>query len=115
METQFDIEKLIEQGSIKNDLDLARAMIAERKLRLLAKENNDFKVLRKKLRIIIEQTRGNPVLSSVELYLSAYRWKSWLNKLEIRAGFNMTVKTIPKTAPQKWALWAMLSEFFLAI
>ena len=54
METQFDIEKLIEQGSIKNDLDLARAMIAERKLRLLAKENNDLKVLRKKLRIIIE-------------------------------------------------------------
>jgi len=28
METQFDIEKLIEQGSIKNDLDLERAMIA---------------------------------------------------------------------------------------
>lgn len=54
METQFDIEKVLEQGSIKNDLELERAMIAERKLRLLAKETDDFKELRKKLRHIIE-------------------------------------------------------------
>jgi hypothetical protein len=55
MEKQFDIEKVIAQGSIDNDLELERAMVAERKLRLLAKENNYFKELRKKLRKIIEE------------------------------------------------------------
>lgn len=54
METNFDIEKLIAQGSIKNDLELERAMVAERKLRLLEKKNSDFIKLRKKLRDIIE-------------------------------------------------------------
>lgn len=54
METNFDIEKLIAQGSIKNDLELERAMVAERKLRLLEKKNSDFIELRKKLRDIIE-------------------------------------------------------------
>lgn len=55
MEKQFDIEKVIAQGSIDNDLELERSMVAERKLRLLAKENNYFRELRKKLRKIIEE------------------------------------------------------------
>jgi hypothetical protein len=54
MESQFDIEKLIQIGSITNDLDLERAMIADRKLRLLAKDNSHFKNLRKRLRDLIE-------------------------------------------------------------
>ncbi len=55
MKTHFDIEKLIESGSITNELDLERALIADRKLRLLAKDNLHFKNLRNKLRDLIEE------------------------------------------------------------
>ncbi|OXA81495.1 transcriptional regulator [Flavobacterium frigidimaris] len=55
MKTQFDIEKVIEKGVITNELDYERALISDRKLRLLAKENIHFKNLRVKLRDIIEK------------------------------------------------------------
>lgn len=55
MNTHFDIEKILNKGSITNELEYERAMIADRKLRLLAKENLHFKKLRKELRDIIEQ------------------------------------------------------------
>lgn len=51
----MDIEKLIESGSITNELDYERAMIADRKLRLLAKTNTHFKNLRNKLGNLIEE------------------------------------------------------------
>lgn len=54
MKTHFDIEKLVENGSITNELDYERALIADRKLRLLSKENSHFKTLRQKLRDLIE-------------------------------------------------------------
>ena len=50
-----DILKLIENGEILNELDFERAMIADRKLRVLSKENPKFKSVRKKLRDLIEQ------------------------------------------------------------
>lgn len=55
MKTHFDIEKIVENGIITNELDYDRALIAERKLRLLAKESLRFKNLRTKLRDIIER------------------------------------------------------------
>ncbi len=54
MKTHFDIEQFIEHGSITNELDFERAMIADRKLRLLSKESVHFKNLRKRLRTLIE-------------------------------------------------------------
>jgi len=54
MKTQFDILELIKLGEIKNELDFERALIADRKLRVLSKENPKFKTLRKKLRDLIE-------------------------------------------------------------
>lgn len=54
MKTHFDIEQFIENGSITNELDLERAMIADRKLRLLSKDSVHFKNLRKRLRDLIE-------------------------------------------------------------
>ena len=54
MKTQFDISELIKNGEILNELDFERAMIADRKLRVLAKENPKFKSVRKKLRDLIE-------------------------------------------------------------
>ena len=55
MKTHFDIEKIVEMGIITNELDYERALIADRKLRLLGKEDVHFKNLRKKLRGIIEK------------------------------------------------------------
>lgn len=55
MKTDFDVEKLIEKGVITSELDYDRALIADRKLRLLAKDNLYFKKLRYKLRGVIEE------------------------------------------------------------
>lgn len=55
MKTQFDISQLIEAGKIQNELDFERALIADRKLRVLSKENPKFKSVRKKLRDLIEE------------------------------------------------------------
>ncbi|WP_231874586.1 helix-turn-helix domain-containing protein [Polaribacter atrinae] len=54
MKTQFDISELIENGKIQNELDFERALIADRKLRVLSKENPKFKSVRKQLRDLIE-------------------------------------------------------------
>jgi hypothetical protein len=55
MKTHFDIEKIVENGLISNELDYERALIADRKLRILASENLHFKNLRFKLRDLIEK------------------------------------------------------------
>lgn len=55
MNTQFDISEILKKGKIANELDFERAMIADRKLRVLSKENSAFKSVRKKLRDLIEQ------------------------------------------------------------
>lgn len=54
MKTQFDIEKVLEAGKIKNELEYERALIADRKLRLLSKENSRLKPLHKQLRNLIQ-------------------------------------------------------------
>jgi transcriptional regulator with XRE-family HTH domain len=53
MKANFDIESIIDSGFISNELDYERALIADRKLRLLAKESIHFKNLRLKLRDLI--------------------------------------------------------------
>lgn len=51
------MERYIEQllAGIQNELEFERALIVERKLRILAKENPKYKSLRKKLRDLIEE------------------------------------------------------------
>lgn len=51
----FDIEKIVKRGAITNELDYERALIADRKLRILSKENRHFKNVRNNLRDLIEQ------------------------------------------------------------
>lgn len=53
MKTQFDIQEFLEFGEIRNELDLERALIADRKLRVLAKETPRYKAIRNKLRNLI--------------------------------------------------------------
>jgi len=53
MQTQLDISKLLEAGKIANELEFERALIADRKLRVLSKEDSKYKNVRKKLRDLI--------------------------------------------------------------
>ncbi|WKV13223.1 transcriptional regulator [Marivirga harenae] len=53
MQTQLDISKILEAGKIANELEFERALIADRKLRVLAKEDSKYKAVRKKLRDLI--------------------------------------------------------------
>jgi hypothetical protein len=55
MKTQFDIEEIFEVGKLVNELEYERALIADRKLRVLCKENSRLKPIRKKLRDLIEK------------------------------------------------------------
>ena len=55
MKTQFDIEKVFEEGRLVSELEYERALIADRKLRVLSKENPRLKSIRKKLRDFIEK------------------------------------------------------------
>lgn len=55
MKTEFNIENIIKKGAITNELDYDRALIADRKLRLLAKEEPHYKTMRSKLRDLIEK------------------------------------------------------------
>ena len=54
MKTEFDIEAILKKGRLSNELDYERALVAERKLRLLAKEDAQFTTLRKQLRELLE-------------------------------------------------------------
>jgi hypothetical protein len=67
MKTQFNIEEVLDSGKLQNELEYERALIADRKLRILCKENYKLKPLRKKLRDIIEN----------------YENKNWSNVSEI--------------------------------
>lgn len=54
MKTEFDIEAILKKGRLSNELDYERALVAERKLRLLAKEDAQFSTLRHQLRELLE-------------------------------------------------------------
>lgn len=54
MKTHFEIEQFLEDGKIQNELDFERALIADRKLRVLSKEDPTLKDVRKKLRDLLE-------------------------------------------------------------
>lgn len=47
--------KIIQKGSISDELELEKALILERKLRLLSAEKPEYREIRKKLRQIIKE------------------------------------------------------------
>ena len=55
MKAQFDIENVLEAGKLQNELEYERALIADRKLRILCKENSRLKPVRNQLRDLIEK------------------------------------------------------------
>lgn len=54
MKAEINIKELLKRGEIQNELELERALLADRKLRVLAKDDPKYKVLRKELRDLIE-------------------------------------------------------------
>lgn len=54
MKAQFDIKEVIDKGKIESELELERALIADRKLKQLSKEDPKYKMLRNSLRDLIE-------------------------------------------------------------
>lgn len=59
--------KIIQKGSISNELEFERALIIERKLRLLSAENTEYKEARKQLRTIIKDYEKNNWSSESEI------------------------------------------------
>lgn len=54
MKTQFDLKMVLKTGAIQNEPEYERALIADRKLRVLAKSNPKLQLVRKKLRTLIQ-------------------------------------------------------------
>jgi hypothetical protein len=54
MNTDFNINMVMKQGKIQNELDFERALIADRKLRILIKEHPENIPIRRKIRNLIE-------------------------------------------------------------
>jgi len=81
MNNEFNIDQLITQGIIRNELELERASMAERKLRLMGKEFPQAKIKRKLLRELIY----------------AYEAEHWTNRDKIsdaQVAQNDTAETI---------------------
>lgn len=55
MKSDFDIAAVMSRGHLSDELEYERALIADRKLRLLVKENSNLKSLRSQLRELIHQ------------------------------------------------------------
>ena len=57
MEREYEqtYESILRRGYISNELELERAFIIERKLRLMSSENSKYKEIRKQLRSIIKE------------------------------------------------------------
>lgn len=54
MKDQVDLKSILKAGKLNDELDLERALLLDRKLRLLAKDNPEIAESRKKLRAIIK-------------------------------------------------------------
>lgn len=67
MQTDFDINKVIKSGKIQNELDFEKALIADRKLRVLSKENPEYRSVRSKLRDLIEAWESKHWMADSEI------------------------------------------------
>jgi hypothetical protein len=54
MKEQIDLRDFLKKGELTSELDLERALILDRKLRLIIKEQPEFASERKRLRSIIK-------------------------------------------------------------
>lgn len=77
MKTQIDLKQLLKKGHITDEIGLERAMILDRKLRLLVKENPELAKERKQLRAIIKDYEnknwsGNSLISDEKIQESDF-------------------------------------------
>ncbi len=81
MKTQFDVESFLEKGKIQNELDFERALIADRKLRVLAKQNPELKTTRKKLRDLMETYENKAWSSNSEISEDKLKESDWAERI----------------------------------
>ena len=81
MKTQFDVESFLEKGKIQNELDFERALIADRKLRVLAKQNPELKTTRKKLRDLMEAYENEAWSSNSEISEDKLKESDWAERI----------------------------------
>lgn len=73
----FGLSEILEAGVIQSELDLERALILERKLRVLAKTNSDYAEMRSRLRDIIAAYEEKKWRSDVCLSDQQIRDSEW--------------------------------------
>jgi hypothetical protein len=86
MKTQLDISALLEAGKIQNELDFERALIADRKLRILAKEDPKYKGIRKKLRDLLQDYENKNWSANSKITVKKFKkviWQSYLPKKNV--------------------------------
>lgn len=81
MKTQFDIDSFLEKGEIKNELDFERALITDRKLRVMVKENPELKSVRKKLRDLIEAYENKTWTTDTEISEDKLKESDWAEQV----------------------------------
>lgn len=67
MKTQLDLKDILKRGKISDELDLERALILDRKLRLMVKEHPELADERKQLRQIIKNYENSNWSNSSEI------------------------------------------------
>ena len=67
MKTQLDLKDILKRGKISDELDLERALILDRKLRLMVKEHPELADERKLLRQIIKNYENSNWSNSSEI------------------------------------------------
>lgn len=55
MDTRLEITELLKKGKIQNELEFEQALISDRKLRVLAKKEPEYNIIRKKLKTLIKR------------------------------------------------------------
>jgi len=77
MKTQFDVDSFLEKGKIESELDFERALIADRKLRVMVKENPKLKAVRKNLRDLIEAYENKTWTADAEISEDKLKESDW--------------------------------------
>lgn len=73
--------KIIQKGSISNELELAEAFILERKMRIMLKENPELRESRKQLRAIIKEYENKNWSKDSEITVSQIEESDLAEKL----------------------------------
>lgn len=105
MRTQFNIKELFKLGNIPNELEYERALLADRKLRILSAKNPILKSDRKRLRDLIEIYEKNNWSGKTTISEAQFRESDSAEKIaEIERLFIERRKTLIKSRLKELSL-----------